>query len=404
MSYFDKITALFDDASLDAFARLLVSQPSTQIDFKQLYDGLPIFYDDQETSGSGTGSTYLTNKASTRLSVSNTTAGTRVKQSKVRGFYQPGRGIRCLATFVNLTTTSGITKRVGYFDGNNGLFLQSKDGTVKFIVRSYTSGSPVDTEYTLENVDTVDWDKFQIIDIDAEWLGGGRVRCALNIDGQRVFIKKVGHANSTDVVYMSTPNLPIRYEISNDGTGAADTFDTVCGVIQSDGGTDDITKPVCAERGSTTFDLSTTAGEFTPLVSIRLKSGQIGARINPEEISLFCPTSSRDFIWRLILNPTITLPSGASDLASWTSIANSSIEYDITRDNTHVVTGGYELGFGYGASSNQVKSIITGTNRSYLTLGSNIDGSVDEIVLAVAQATTSLATSMLGGIKVGEYI
>jgi len=397
---------------VDAFGRLRVSNPVTQLDYKQLYDELPLFYDDQETSGSGTSLTYNTNQASSTLAVSNLTAGTRVKQSKMRGFYQPGKGLLMYLTAVTGTCSTGITKRWGYFDDNNGLFFECAEGTLRVVRRTKTSGSPVDiavdqANWNLDKLDgtgtsgkTLDITKSNIYGVDLEWLGVGGVRFFVVIDNQIIFCHQLYNANSLDVVYMSTPNLPIRYEITNDGTGGADSMDAICGSIISEGGNDDIIKPVVATRGTTSLAMNTTSGLYTPLVSIRLKSGQIGARINPEEVNAFVTTSNVDFHWKLILNPTIA----GTDNASWTSIANSSIEYDISRDNTNTVTGGYELADGYGGTSNQVQSPVQGGNRSYLTLGSNVDGSVDEIVLAIAHCGTSGASTAYGSLRVGEYI
>jgi len=73
----------------DAFARARVSEPFTLWDSKLLGDNRPLFFDDAETSGSGTGSTYTANKSSVVLDVSDTTAGTRVRQTKQRFNYQP---------------------------------------------------------------------------------------------------------------------------------------------------------------------------------------------------------------------------------------------------------------------------------------------------------------------------
>jgi hypothetical protein len=407
-----KVSINFEKEWIDAFGRLRVSQSVTQLDFKQLYDELPLFYDDQETSGSGTNSTYNTNEASTTLSVGATTAGTRVKQSKMRGFYQPGKGLLMNVTGVFGTSVSGITKRWGYFDDNNGLFFQHKDGTASVVRRTYTSGAVVDTtvdqdSWNLDKLDgtglsgiTIDFTKSNIFVIDFEWLGVGGVRYGVVVNNQIIYVHQLYNANSLDKVYMSTPNLPIRFEINNDGTAVAHEMDCICGTILSEGGNDDIIKPVVATRGTTSLAMNTASGSYTPVVSIRLKSGQIGARINPEEVAAFVTSSNVDFHWKLLLNPAIA----GTDNASWTSISNSSIEYDISRDNTNTTSGGYELAHGYGGTSNQVHAPVSGRNLSYLSLGSNIDGSVDEIVLAIAHCGTSGAATAYGGIRVGEYI
>ena len=75
-----------DSPSIDGFGRWRVSNPQTLFDSKNIFDddGLassvenqPLFYDNSETSGSGTSTSYRADEASQRLTVGNTTAGTR---------------------------------------------------------------------------------------------------------------------------------------------------------------------------------------------------------------------------------------------------------------------------------------------------------------------------------------
>jgi hypothetical protein len=68
------ITVFWDSSNLDPFGRLRVSNPKTLLDLKQNRDNLPLFYDDAEVSWGWTWSAYQTNKACTRISVSETTA------------------------------------------------------------------------------------------------------------------------------------------------------------------------------------------------------------------------------------------------------------------------------------------------------------------------------------------
>ena len=78
-------------ATTDAFGRLRISEPFTIFDSKQLHNNQPLFWDDAETSGTGTSSAHSSARASTTISVSATTAGKRVRQSLQRFNYQPGK-------------------------------------------------------------------------------------------------------------------------------------------------------------------------------------------------------------------------------------------------------------------------------------------------------------------------
>ena len=77
--------------SQDSLLRLRVSNPVTLFDSKQTVDNQPIVWDDAQTAGGSTTSTYNTNQSSSTIAVSAGVAGTRVRQSKRRFNYQPGK-------------------------------------------------------------------------------------------------------------------------------------------------------------------------------------------------------------------------------------------------------------------------------------------------------------------------
>ena len=201
-----------DSASIDAFSRLRVSDPQTLFDSKQIFDNQPAFWNEAETSGSGTSTAHSVNRASTTLSVTADTAGTRVRQTYRRFNYQPGKSQLIFQTFSMMDSTTGITKRLGYFDDNNGIFLQSKDGVMSIVKRSYVTGSAVDTvvnqsDWNLNKLDGSDRnpvslspEKANILVVDLEWLGVGRVRVGFVIDGMVFYAHEFSHANSINSV------------------------------------------------------------------------------------------------------------------------------------------------------------------------------------------------------------
>jgi len=62
-------------------------------------ENVPLFYDNQETSGSGTTTTYNPNQSSQTLTVANLTAGTRVRQTKMSFNYQSGKSLLVFMSF-----------------------------------------------------------------------------------------------------------------------------------------------------------------------------------------------------------------------------------------------------------------------------------------------------------------
>ena len=232
MSYFNSVSLVTDNPTGDAFGRLRVAEPQTLFDSKQLFDNQPLFWDDQQVSGSGTTSTHDPNTASTVMAVGATTAGNRVRQTFMRFNYQPGKShlIFMTGTLGSSGGGTGITRLAGYGDDENGVFFVDKEGTINVRKRSYKTGSVVDTDVPQAswNIDTLDGNgvsgitldatKSQILVFDMEWLGVGRVRCGIVVDGKVYYCHEFLHSNVEEGVYISTPNLPLRYEIDNDGT------------------------------------------------------------------------------------------------------------------------------------------------------------------------------------------
>jgi hypothetical protein len=243
---------------------------------------------------------------------------------------------------------------------------------------------------------TLDFTKTQILIIDLEWLGVGRVRFGFVVDGKIYYCHYLNNANGLNVVYMSTPNLPIRYEISNTGAGLTSSLEHICSSVVSEGGQESTVLQTYISRNGTALTLAN-QDLYTPVVSLRLKTANIGTRLSPVQVEVM-GTGSINYEWRLILNPTVAGVDGAS----WTSVTNSAMEYDITRNATNTITGGHIVAGGYGASSNTSRIQVTGTARSFLTIGSNINNSVDQLVLCIANIDGNGGT-VYGGILVDEY-
>ena len=390
MSYFGEITVsgYGDSASIDAFARLRVSNPVTIFDSKQIFDSAPLFWDDQEVSGSGTTSTHSTAEARTQLAVSNTTAGNRTRQTFMRHNYQPGKSQLVFMTTRMSTGGAGITASVGLFDDNNGLFFTSDEGTLKAVQRSNATGSPVDTavSQTSWNLDTMDGNgesgvtldpsKTQILFLDFEWLGVGRVRMGFVIDGLPIYCHEFLNTNNLSVVYMSTPNLPIRYELVNDGTGAATTMDHICTTVISEGGSQNNGLLFYKSTEGTHIDCNTDNTLYA-LMGIRLKSTHLAASILLERASIQIQTASENAEWCWVWNPTVT------GTFTYANITNSAVQVAVASGSGPTVTNGTTStgGFAESTSGGGGSGGVTSPIGNARLLGSAIDGTPDELVL-----------------------
>ncbi len=328
---------LLAKTNFDAFGRLRTSMPFTLFDSQNRYSKDPQF--DESLSGSAT-CTHLANESSVAMNVTTASGDEVVRQSKRVFPYQPGKSLLIMTTFAMAAGAANLRQRVGYFNANNGVFLQQNNNALSLIIRTYTSGSPSDARAVAQadwNGDKLDGSgasgitlnvtKTQIFFIDLEWLGVGTVRCGFIIDGEYIVAHTFNNANSLSSVYMQTAILPVRYEITTTGTvAAAKTLKQICSTVISEGGYEQKSALTWARQTTPTTGVGTS---FVPLVSIRLKSANLGAIVIPNGFS-FMPTSASDYFEvALIKNATLTGASYAS--------ISTNVEYDIAAT---AMTGG----------------------------------------------------------------
>jgi hypothetical protein len=386
---------MVDSAALDAFARQRVTTPHTLFDSKQIFDNNPLLFDDAETSGAGTTSTHSIPLAASTMSVSAATAGTRIRQQKTHNNYQPGKSQLAIFTGVLGAAEDGITRRLGLYNDDDGMFFQLKDSVLSLVIRSSASGSAVDsvTPQSAWNFDTLDGEglsqvtidttKVQIFFLDYEWLGTGQVRWGIFIDGIPIIAHHSHHANTLTTVYMSSPNLPVRFEINNDGTGAAASLVQICSTVISEGGEQNAGVIRGVTRGASGFSAGNDTNLY-PILSIRLKEDHLHAVVNILDYAIMTVGNS-NFESMLLLNPTVA----GDDQVSWVGLTNGSIEYDISRDDTNTLTGGIDLG---GTLTQKSANIGHEVIQNRLRLGSLIDGTRDELVLAARVVVSGAET------------
>jgi hypothetical protein len=356
--------------AVDAFGRERISQPYTLGDYKHLYGLDPNFLD--ITANGGTVS-FQANKACARLATTTTANSSAIHQTKFYHQYMPGKSQLIYSTFNFYAATAGVTKRTGYFDANNGIiFQQDGDGTLKFIIRTYTSGSAVDAEVVSQanwNVDkcngsgptgfNLDITKTQILFIDFQWLGVGKVRVGFVYNGQFIIAHEFEHSNILQVVYMSNPNLPVRCEIVSSGSNPAAYFDQICSTVISEGG--------YVESGQNWSALNTTlrsltSGSSIPLFAIRLKdtfntyANRMIVRL--DNYNIF--STKEPLTYQIIKLPGI---AGLTTGTSWVTVdTDSGVEYNV---GATAYSGGDVLASGYvPASASGKEGVVNNANPS----------------------------------------
>ena len=348
----------------DAFGRQRVSEPYTLGDYKHLYGLDPNFLDVTANGGS---ISFQADKACARLATTSTANSSAIHQTKFYHQYMPGKSQLILSSFNFYSATLGVTKRTGYFDNSNGiLFQQDGDGTLRMIIRTFTSGVAVDAENIPQsswNVDkcngtgpsgfNLDITKTQILFIEFEWLGVGRVRVGFIHDGQFIVAHDFIHDNVLPVVYMSNPNLPIRCEIVSSGSNPAAYMDQICSTVLSEGGYVESGQDWAAENLAFR---SVGSGASLPIFAIRLKTAfntyanRMIVRLSKYNIT----STNQPLSFRVIKLPNAAaLTTGTA----WVNVNNNSgVEYNIgaTAIGTNEV-----LDAGYVAASNAAKESLT---------------------------------------------
>ncbi len=237
-----------DGGSVDAFGRVRTSEPYTIADYKAVYGLNSEFLTD--SSGVGSSVTPVTNQAASRLTVGTGATDYVVRQSRMYHQYQPGKSQLMLFSFKLNGAEVGSTKRAGLFDDRNGVFLAySGTGTLSFVERRYVTGTAVDFPVAQSswNVDPCDGTgpsgfdldpaATQLLFVDYQWLGVGRIRIGFVHDGTYIIAHEFYHSNILTTVYWSQPSLPLRAEIRNSAAlGSSTTMDIMCASVQAEGG------------------------------------------------------------------------------------------------------------------------------------------------------------------------
>lgn len=385
----------------DAFGRLRTSNPLTLFDSIFRYGDDTFKWNHTITNNSGSAAvSHLSNQSTIALTVGATSGDSIVRETKRVFAYQAGKSLLVLCTFKLATPKSGLRQRIGFFGVNDGIYFSTEGISKYFTIRKSTSGSVDDTSERIAqadwNVDTLDGSgdannpsgieldpsSTQILFTDIEWLGVGTVRVGFVIDGRFIACHHFHHANSSfDKVYMKTAALPLRYEITNtSATSGSSTLNQICSTVMSEGGFEDRGRTQSVSNALTGKNISQT--NYTPLVSIRLKSANTDAVALPSFLEVFGLTNAA-YKWALIYGTTLTDPSW-QDPGSY-----SAVEYDLSATacaftNGRIVTEGFFVGSAKGGTA-----ALGGTDLPFtLQIGRTIGG-VSDIITLASLATTN---------------
>jgi hypothetical protein len=373
-----------DSGAVDAFGRSRVSEPFTLFDSVLRHSKNAELWNEIISGGT---SEHLPNESSVLMTV--TASGESIlRRTRKRFPYQPGKGLNILQSFAGSEPQEGLVQELGLFDDSNGVVLRASGTTIQFVIRSSTTGSPVETvvDQSQWNIDTAPWldfSKTNIFTADLEWLGVGRVRCGFVLDGEYYYCHEFNHANNLDAVYMTTAVLPLSYAIK--ATAAASgSMKQICSNVTSEGGYEPGGAIYIAGRGTSNF---ASISSETMVAAIRMASGRTDNVILPAQVDVTIggnPAANVAAEWRMRLNPTIS--------GTWLDAANG--RGNVQTMSSGTFSGGTVVNGGLVAARSSVD--FNPQRALELALGVDANGESDIVILTIQCSSETNATGLLG--------
>ena len=354
-----------DSPNLDAFGKLRVSESTSLIEVKHVYDKEPNVVSE---AYAGTGATSIFDSTNSCINMSTTTSGDYVvRKSRTSAVYAPGKSQLYQATVGNFQLQTNVVKRVGYYStttvapfnsGFDGFFLESNGitGIISFQIwkaGTQTAIAPLSSWSTdLFNPTSIDWTKAQLLHCDFQWLGAGRLRFGLSIGGVIYeFYQFIGANNVTDV-YMQSPSQPIRYEIRQTGTGSG-SMRMICSQVLMEGPLNRLGRQL--GFGNLTQRTFATSGTKYPILGFRIGATYSGVAAVLEKISILSETAD-NYIVTVEMNPTL------SATPTFSTIPNSQLEYAQGDGSQTITTDGF------------IRSVVLGKGGTNLGLDIELQG------------------------------
>ena len=402
---FNNKVSYSDSPNLDAFGRLRTAAVQNLVDIKHVYDKNPLQIN-EVTAGTAT-SIFNQEYARVRMSTS-ANNDLVIRQGKTHPIYQPGKSQLFQASFSNFQLETNVIKRVGGFTSTtastynsvfDGYFLESNGVTNTISFQIWRSGTTVysaaTTVWDNNGFDPVgiNWSNTNLMSVDYQWLGVGRMRFALDLAGQLIYFTEHNCANNEPNVYMSSPNQPIRYEIRQVGVGSG-YFDMICSQVSTEGALNGLYSTV-GVINSTTADLNSSGTKY-PYIGYRLKQSYKSVTSQYSSLSIL-NTSNDNYLVTIEYNPTLSVTP------SWTDIPNSPFQYSVYNGTvTATITSpGHVMSSLIGESGASALTTLK-IDDNQIRVGSNVNGTLDEMWVCVTPLSAS--ATFLGTAEVLYYL
>lgn len=336
-----------DGAPRDAFQRYRTSHPVAIFDTSFHYG---INGDDWFTGSAGGGAVvHSTASGMVTLTVTSGSTDSAILQSTRYHRYQPGKSQLILMTGVIGAAATGIRKRIGYFDDNDGVFyMQEKTTGSSIVLRDSIAGTPqenavVQADWNIDPLDgsgpsgkTLTVDSTNILVIDLQWLGAGRVRVGFDIDGIVCYAHQFLNAGYKVAPYMRTGSLPLRYQIDKTSGILEHQLQAICAAVISEGGQEKSPAVTLSAAATTGRTVATRRAILSIRPKATLNTLVNRGRIDPTDLSVIATGTNIITLVELVYNATFT------GTPTWTSAsASSSVEWSVHGDAAAgAITGG----------------------------------------------------------------
>lgn len=405
--------------TLDAFARLRVSNPTTLLDirFPGQSTGSSLFLKNNLQISDASNGSYTGTYGDSKLTINATGAGYYVSQTRNYCVYQPGKSLLFMASGIIDPSNNEFTTRIGYFDNEiplanplivkNGLYYEFSGGICSVNMKNNTVTKINQTEWNIDKMNgtglsglTLDFSKTQLFVIDMEWLGVGRVRFGFYAYGKIQYCHQITNVNILTQPYTNSINLPICYSIHNSSqqsSGSSNNFKQICSTVISEGGYAPLGRPFSISNN--TSSVSITVNNEAPILFLRgnvANANYNHQNIIPTGLSMICSDGTELILYKLEYflagTYTGTAPNWA-DVNSNYSVAQYATNGSVY-NNTNAIT--LDQGYFYGKGTNTFSSLGDVFTSQVLQITSDITNNSDILVLTATLITSGQNISVYG--------
>lgn len=408
---FDNNVSLEPNLQLSAFNRLRTANARLLGEYRYMYgSGTSVEVVDKLV---GSGTMVKDQPRNCYLARVGTDSGAvAIRQTRQYHPYIAGTSNIGMLTFTMGAAKSGLQQSVGMFDDLNG-FIFRMNGTVaelvirkngvdaEVVTQSNWNGDRLDGSMNRFNTSgvTADWTKSQILVIDYQWLGIGKVRIGFVNGDNIVPVHTFYHANKVTEVYTNQPSLPCRWEIKNTGTTASQSeLMVICAAVYCEGSDNETGFSRSISTDGTTINVTAAnAANGKGILAVRLKNVLEGkpchALARLKNLSIYTTND---------INYKVVILSGMSAIANaptWTDTPGYGwCEYikDFTLSPTWNSTEDYQVlidDFAIGTVGNSSTSFSPSMvdNRSSM-ITQNYDATDSQILAVIAYRISADAT------------